>query len=306
MIVTLTANPAVDITWRVRGFQRGESVVTDDANARAGGKGINVARVIHGSGHAVCALTTAGGQTGKELTDDLELSGIPHVVLPVPAPTRRTLTLVEEDAGVVTCLRELGTPLDPARWTALISVTRLTLSRGARVFVVSGSLPPESDPTRIGELVQLGREYNIPVIVDTAGPGLLCAARAGATILKPNRDEVVSATGADDPEQGARELLRLGAAMVFLSFGEEGLALFTETTHRQVRLSAPLMGNPTGAGDAAVAALAVLLAEGISDHDVLLRRAAAWSASAVLAPVAGDLHSSWPQLESRLIPATAV
>jgi sugar/nucleoside kinase (ribokinase family) len=67
------------------------------------------------------------------------------------------------------------------------------------------------------------------------------------------------------------------------------------------RLSEPLTGNATGAGDAAVAAVASLLAEGIDDPGTLLRRATAWSAAAVLAPLAGELHASYPEIEARLV-----
>lgn len=68
----------------------------------------------------------------------------------------------------------------------------------------------------------------------------------------------------------------------------------------QARLDTPLAGNPTGAGDAGVAACAVLMGAGIRDPERILRRATAWSAAAVLMPLAGDIHPTWPALESAL------
>jgi len=67
------------------------------------------------------------------------------------------------------------------------------------------------------------------------------------------------------------------------------------------RLPAPLSGNATGAGDAAVAAVARLLAGGVEDPAALLQRATAWSAAAVLAPLAGEVHPSYSELEGRLV-----
>ncbi|MGB4137800.1 MAG: PfkB family carbohydrate kinase, partial [Microbacterium sp.] len=67
------------------------------------------------------------------------------------------------------------------------------------------------------------------------------------------------------------------------------------------RLPEPLAGNPTGAGDAAVAAAAVLLAEGVRDPETIVRRAVAWSASAVLMPLAGEIDPSWPDLERAVV-----
>ena len=66
------------------------------------------------------------------------------------------------------------------------------------------------------------------------------------------------------------------------------------------RLPEPLAGNPTGAGDAAVAAVATLLDAGEQDAAALLRRATAWSAAAVLMPLAGEISPRHPELEAAL------
>ncbi|MEO7016972.1 MAG: 1-phosphofructokinase family hexose kinase, partial [Leifsonia sp.] len=63
----------------------------------------------------------------------------------------------------------------------------------------------------------------------------------------------------------------------------------------------PLHGNATGAGDAGVAAVASCLAGGVTDPETLLRRATAWSAAAVLAPLAGELDPGYAELEARLV-----
>jgi hypothetical protein len=46
--------------------------------------------------------------------------------------------------------------------------------------------------------------------------------------------------------------------------------------------------------------VATCLAAGISDPETILRRATAWSAAAVLAPLAGELDPSYAELESQL------
>ena len=61
------------------------------------------------------------------------------------------------------------------------------------------------------------------------------------------------------------------------------------------RLGRALSGNTTGAGDAAVAAIAWGLATDASAEDVL-RTATAWSAAAVLHPLAGSLTDPEPLL----------
>jgi fructose-1-phosphate kinase PfkB-like protein len=97
-------------------------------------------------------------------------------------------------------------------------------------------------------------------------------------------------------------LLDAGAGLVLVSLGADGmLAVPRAGDPLHARLDRPLRGNATGAGDAAVAAVATLLSSGVDDPALLLRRATAWSAAAVLAPLAGELHPIYPELEARLV-----
>jgi tagatose 6-phosphate kinase len=70
----------------------------------------------------------------------------------------------------------------------------------------------------------------------------------------------------------------------------------------QARLPAPLSGNPTGAGDALVAAVAAGLASG-STWQQMARDAVTWSAAAVLQPIAGEID---PEDVARLAPQVQV
>ncbi|BDZ54676.1 hypothetical protein GCM10025870_17490 [Agromyces marinus] len=140
-------------------------------------------------------------------------------------------------------------------------------------------------------------------MVDTSGGTLLAAARAGATVVKPNRDELAETTGLADPVEGAHALLDAGARIAVVSLGADGL-LVLDRDHRDriVRARPPaLRGNATGAGDAAVAAvLAELVADEPLDLARLARRATAWSASAVLMPFAGELSPDRDDLAARV------
>lgn len=144
----------------------------------------------------------------------------------------------------------------------------------------------------------------IPSIIDTSGPALLAAARAGATVLKPNHHELAEVTGTDSLAAGAKVLLDAGAKHVYANAGEAGLVHFAATTPghwSSAKLPQPLIGNPTGAGDSVVAAIASGLHQQEDHNSVILPRAAAWSASAVLMPTAGELHASHPQLQETLV-----
>lgn len=300
MILTVTPNPALDLTWRVDRLIEGGTHRADAGAARAGGKGLNVARVAHAEGADVLAITTTGGRVGQEFAAELGASGVPHALVPVVAETRRSIAVVDESLGDTTIINERGSnPTDP-EWAALLAevVERLP---GTRVLVVSGSVPPGAPDSLLPMLIAVGRDAGVPVIVDTSGPALLRAADAGATVLKPNAAELVEATGITDPVAGARSLIARGTELVLLSLGAEGMLAVTASALVHARLDEPLAGNPTGAGDAGVAACAVLYTEGVRDPEQILRRATAWSAAAVLTPLAGDISPRWTELEQQLL-----
>ncbi|BDZ65199.1 PfkB family carbohydrate kinase [Agromyces mangrovi Wang et al. 2018] len=139
------------------------------------------------------------------------------------------------------------------------------------------------------------------VVVDTSGPALMEASYAGADLVAPNREELAAVAGTDDFDAGIDALLAAGAGGVVATDGAAGLTVALRRSRCRARLESSVEPrNPTGAGDAAVASLAAHLADAAptagDDALVLARRAAAWSASAVTMPLAGELapdHDAW-------------
>jgi hypothetical protein len=221
----------------------------------------------------------------------------------VQRDTRRTIALVDFERAQTTTVNEQGHDHTAQEWSRLIDETTKALT-GARCVVGSGSLPHAADHGFYAQIVNLARERGIPSIIDTSGPSLLAAARAGASVLKPNREELADATGIRDPSEGARALLQLGAGLVLVSLGERGMiAVSGEHPLSPLHAQMPrvLAGNATGAGDAAVAAVAVALAAGATDVETLLRQATAWSAAAVLMPLAGDISPQYATFVGELL-----
>ncbi len=294
MILTVTPNPALDMTWHVDRLEPGQSHRVEAGVSRAGGKGLNVARVLHQQGERVMALTTAGGRVGAQLRAELEASGLVHRLIPVVAETRRSLALVDESAASATVLNEFGTAPTAAE-TAELWDAVLTAAAHARAVAISGSQPRGADPTVLVSAIAELRARGVPVLVDTSGTALIDAADAGAAVLKPNHHELAEATGIADVMSAAQALLRRGPTLVLVSQAEEGM-LLVHRDGRALRARFPdvVRGNATGAGDAVSAAISVSLADDpaltLCDAlEVLARRAAAWGAAAVAAPQAGDL-----------------
>jgi tagatose 6-phosphate kinase len=278
MIVTVTPNLALDVTYELPELRPGHEHHVRAVHRRAGGKGINVARVLRSLGQDVLVLGLAGGATGDAVRADLDGAGLAHDLVPCAGETRRTVTVVAD--GEATLLREPGPAVGPDEWAALEA--RIP---DADVLVVSGSLPTGVDAAALAGLVARLSARGRPVIVDTSGDALRRAAPY-AWAVKPNAEELAAVTGTDDPVVGA---LMLRSRAVVVSLGAGGLLAVTGDQVHRVPPPRVVTGNPTGAGDAVVAALA---AGAGTPWPELLRDAAALSAAAVLAPVAGSFDSA--------------
>ena len=287
MILTVTLNTALDITYRVRSLRPHASHRVSEVAERPGGKGLNVGRVLAALGHDVTVTGFAGGATGDTVRE--RLAGLPRVrdaLVPVAGATRRTIAVVDATTGDTTQLNEPGPQIAPAEWSAFLE-TYERLLESASAVALCGSLPPGVPVGAYAQLVRTARALAVPVLLDTSGEPLRRGVAARPDIVKPNAEELAELTGSHEPLQAARNARRRGAHAVVASLGPRGLLAHTPDGHWRATPPAPARGNPTGAGDSAVAGLLSGLVERMPWPD-RLARAVALSAATVAAPTAGD------------------
>lgn len=288
MILTVTLNTALDLTSTVPALVPHTSHRIGEMSERPGGKGLNVARVLSALGHDTVVTGFAGGTTGAVLRD--LLAALPHrptdALVTISGNTRRTLALVDLSTGDTTQLNEPGPHIGAAEWTAFLR-TYGELLPGAQAVALCGSLPPGIHVGAYAELVRLARGAGVPVLLDTGGEPLRRGIAARPDLIKPNADELAQLTGAREPLRATHDARRRGAAGVVASLGADGLLAVTPEGTWQAAPPSAVRGNPTGAGDSAVAGLLSGLAEGLSWPD-RLARAVALSTATVLAPAAGE------------------
>jgi tagatose 6-phosphate kinase len=294
MILTVTLNAALDVTYQVPALRLGETHRPTAVDMRAGGKGINVARVLHALGHETMVTGLVGGETGAAIRADVAAAGLRESLFDMAGPSRRTVTIVSD--GTATAVNEPGPPVSISDWADFVGGYHALAAR-ASVVVLSGSLPPHLPDDAYAQLV---RATPTPVILDAAHEPLLAGLAARPAVVKPNATELAETTGVTDPVAAARVLLDRGAGAVVASLGADGLIAVTGNGSWRVRAPESLRGNPTGAGDACVAALA---AGHALDWPARLVEAVAVSAAAVPCPLAGDLDLD---TYARLRPAITV
>lgn len=290
MILTVTLNAALDITYKIAALTPHTTHRVGEVRERPGGKGVNVARVLSALGHDTVVTGFAGGHTGAVLREMLAPLAPRDAFVPVGGTTRRTIAVVDDASGDTTQLNEPGPTVTPEEWSAFLAAYASLLAE-ADAVALCGSLPPGIHVGAYAELVRRARAAGVPVLLDTSGEPLRRGIAARPDLIKPNADELAQLTGSREPLRATRDARRRGAHAVVGSLGPDGLVAATADGIWQASPPTAVRGNPTGAGDSAVAGLLSGLVDGLP-WPARLARAVALSAATVLAPAAGEYDAA--------------
>lgn len=292
MIVTVTANPALDLTYALPAIADGEADVhrATRSTLEASGKGVNVSRALTNAGVPTCAILPAGGPAGRALAELLDDDGVAHRIVLQSGETRVNTSALRP-GGETVKLNGPGATLTRAECAGLLRETTLALEQGAVWLAVCGSLPPGVGAQLITELVELAHRYEVKCAVDASGEALAAALNAGADLLAPNRFELAevsalakTAASIDELGEAALALSCETGSALLVSLGRDG-ALFTDGRRVLHGWGPPLTPlNTAGAGDALLAGWLV----DDTDPSVRLSRAIAWGRSACLAETTVD------------------
>ena len=268
-IVTLTMNPALDVTTATAEIRAGDKLRCTTPRNEAGGGGINVARVVTALGGEAIALFPAGGPAGTTLCELLRGAGVAFTSVPIAGATRESFTVDETSTGEQYRFVLPGPALTLSEQTAVLdALGRIPVPPG--FVVASGTLPLGVGSDFYARVGQLCRRMGARLILDSSGEGLAGAAGACAWLVKPNLLELESVVGhalATDGQQvaAARGLIASGVAgIVVLSKGAEGVLVVTAEQVEQVAAVEVPVRSATGAGDSTVAGITLGLPRGMS------------------------------------------
>lgn len=267
MILTLTLNPAIDLTLST------DRIVYDDRSwilaesEHAGGKGINAAQVIHAYGGDVHAISTIGGATGKRFAELVEESRIPVTLIPVQGETRWNFAATDEQ-GLTIKLDHEGTPLSGEELASIDRAVGEKLPH-ASWLMLTGSLPPGVPPEFYARLIAESHRHKVPVLFDSSGEALRLGLAAKPSVAKPNRPEAErlldrTILSQSQAASAAQEMRQMGAERLILSMGSQGaIAAWEEGLLRAVP-PAVQTGCPLGAGDVLAATCVWALSRNLS------------------------------------------
>jgi 6-phosphofructokinase 2 len=261
MIVTLTMNPALDITSKAEVVRPTDKMRCVDPRYDAGGGGINVAKVAHVLGAPVLAVFPVGGPTGYVVADLLTRDGVPLQTVEIHGTTRESFTVNENRTGLQYRFVLPGPTMSFVEQERCLSALR-RVAASAEYVVASGSLPPGAPTNFYQQVALICRDADARLVLDTSGGGLQHIT-SGVFLLKASVRELRECVGrelATESEQlaAAHEIIDCGRARaVVVSLGSDGALL--ATAQQDLRFAAVPVRTVSGvgAGDAMVAGITV-------------------------------------------------
>jgi 1-phosphofructokinase family hexose kinase len=306
MILTVTLNAAVDKTHVIPGFGTGRVNRPAEVLALAGGKGINVARVLRELGEPAFATGIVAGHSGAFIETCLDAEGIVHAFHRLPRGESRTcLAVVHPETGTTTEINETGARVEPEEFERFVARFEALLPQASWV-ALSGSMPPGLTGEAYLRLMAIARRAGKRVSLDTSGCALAEALASEPDVVKPNQDEAEALLGhpvtLERLPEAVQGLLARGARMVALSLGALGAAVATRDEAWYYQAPAVSVVNPIGSGDSFLAGLLVALSRGQSLAEAGRLAVACGTANAAVAGAAACklalIHTLLPQIQA--------
>ena len=283
-IITVTLNPAIDLTCSISEFKTGAVNRVSGSRTDAGGKGVNIARLLRLFKLPVIASGFLGLENPHIFEKLFREREIKDEFIRIPGETRTGIKILDDSAHTTTDINFPGLAPTPDHFQ-LLQKHLAAKAATAEIVIIAGSIPATLSPPAVGELVGVAQNAGARVFVDTSGPALSHAINARPSLIKPNQDELGEYLGRPLKDLGdilseARQLVGRGIDTIIVSLGSRG-ALFVN--QEQALLSTPPRIEPVstvGAGDAMIGSFAAGLLTGLSFVDSA-RLATAVSAAVV-------------------------
>jgi 6-phosphofructokinase 2 len=276
-IVTLTLNPAVDLSCIADVVQPTHKIRTREEAFDPGGGGINVARVVRSLGGDSCALVMTGGGSGKLLEELLDGAGVVWRAIPIRGRNRISMNVHERQTGLEYRFVPAGPAVTEYEWRSALQLLDVV---EAEWIVASGSLPPGVPVDFYARAARIAARRGQKFVLDTSGPALhamkgLAVSGLGIELLKLSLREFESLIGhplsdADAQDREVAQLIRSGTARkIAVSLGRDGALLGTSDGISRMQAMKVEPIGAVGAGDSFLAGVVLGLARGMTQVQAL-------------------------------------
>jgi 6-phosphofructokinase 2 len=308
-IATITLNPSLDQHITVDGL------VLDGTNRwsrlyrYAGGKGIDVSRAIHEMEGSTIAYGFIGGTIGRAVEILLDQEGVPVSFTPIQRETRTNFIITDTKSSQQTRIDAPGPRISKREWERFRR-KMLRIRPSPDLIVTGGSAPPGIPNDVYYTMIMEAKSFGVRTILDADGHWLAEGIKAKPYLIKPNIREAKELLNRELPTEeaiikAALDLVDMGIEIVVISRGKDGIIAATKKEIVKAVPPPVKVRSTVGAGDCAVAGLALKLANGEPLLEAC-RLAVALGTAAVLTPGTelahrADVENLLPQIKVKKI-----
>ncbi|MCQ8211350.1 1-phosphofructokinase [Cetobacterium somerae] len=269
MILTITLNPAIDVRYKIDNFEI-NNVFRGNSHKTAGGKGLNVSRVLQLLGEKVEASGFLGGNSGEWISSKIQEDGIVDSFIKTNSETRTCIAILGNNTQ--TEILEPGQKVSQEDVNKFLEFFRENINK-SETICISGSVPEGVQEDIYEVICELAKDKK--VLLDTSGKFLINGIKGQPYLIKPNREELENLLGRellsfDELLKGAKEIKNKGCKNLLLSLGKDG-AIFINENDEVFKINIPKIKvkNPVGSGDSSIAGFAYGLNNGKSMNETL-------------------------------------
>lgn len=272
MILTITANPSVDISYQLEKFNIDDVTRTSDIEKHAGGKGIHVGYVLKELGAAPVHSGFVGGKLGEFIEEDLEKIGQKTRFVKVKGDTRNCIAILHE--GKQTEILEAGPTISIDEKEEFINNLN-QISEGCHIINISGSLPKGLTSDFYKQIIKYAKKHNKFVSIDTSGNTLkdIINSEEKPDIIKPNETEISYVLGRNIEKGDLKEILKeepfKDIPYIVVSMGKDGAIVKIKNKIYNAKVPKVLAINPVGSGDSSLAGALFAIDKEKSDEEII-------------------------------------
>lgn len=277
MILTVTMNASVDITYVMDELKTDAVNRVANVTKTAGGKGLNVTRVLKQVHADVTAAGLAGGCNGKFIQRELKRQGISSEFCEIASESRNNISIIH--GKHCTEILERGEKVQKEELQRFCGQYERLLDNASTV-VLSGSLPQGAAPDFYASLVKTALQKKRKVILDTSGDCLRESLHSvyKPFLIKPNEKELEELTGQKlrfQDKAAIKNVLSLelfwGIEYVVVSMGASGAIVKQGDVFYRVTVPRIDAVNPIGSGDSVIAGIALSFDRGEAAEEAIKR-----------------------------------
>ena len=283
MIYTITLNPAIDYFITLD-----ETLLVDEVNRgsheiyKAGGKGLNVSKILSVMNIPSKAIAVLGGFTGQYIQDSFEED--PNIeMIPIPVDGMNRINMKANYGKKALCVNGSGPVANNC--TVQFLLDEIAKINADDIVIISGSVMHGFPDDFVTALAQTVHQRNAKVVIDMEQITMEQLKECRPYLIKPNlyefqllfENDEINESNIDEYLKKANEI---GIENILVSLGKDGAVL--SNAHGIFRLDQPrtVLVNKVGAGDAMLASFIGKLSQGYSSEEALQWGGAAGNATA--------------------------